>query len=72
MHPESVKRREYAGIFLILLGLLMCAIGLLNAVSDWQVALGALGMIGAGAGALTAGTIILSTIPTLVHDPEEG
>ena len=69
MNPESVKRREYAGIFLILFGLLACAGGLLGLFQGWPVALATLAT---GAGALAAGTAILTTIPNLVQDPEEG
>ena len=69
MNPDSVKRREYAGILLILLGLLACACGLLGMVLDWPMAVGTLGT---GAGALTIGTATLTTIPNLVQDIKEG
>ena len=67
MNPEYVKRREYAGIFLILFGLLACAGGLLGMFQSWPVALA---MLATGACALAAGTAILTTIPNVVQDAE--
>ena len=69
MNPESVKRREYAGISLIVFGLLASAGGLLGVFQSWPVALA---VLATGAGALAAGTAILTTIPNLVQDTEEG
>lgn len=69
MDPEVVKRREYAGITLILLGLVACAGSLLGMTLAWPVALGGLAV---GAIILAAGTAVLTTIPNLVQDTEEG
>ena len=68
MNPESVKRREYTGLVLIAGGLALCAYGLLSLVADWQPAVGA---IVAGATAAAGGTMVLTSIPSLIDEFEE-
>lgn len=68
MNPEAVKRREYIGIACFLGGVFLCIVGIAGFFLHWTAAL-TIVIFGIATGG--GGIATLSSIPDLIHTPDE-
>ena len=65
INPEDVKRREYAGLTSLIVGLLFAITGLIGLLYSMPLGLVVLGL---GIGLTATGIFVLTKIPDLVSD----
>ncbi len=68
MSPSQVKKREHTGIISLIIGIFLVAVGAVGLLFTWQLALLLLGL---GIIGVVAGSVMLASIPDLVHTPDE-
>ena len=65
INPEDVKRREYAGLIFLVVGLLFATTGLVGLLYSMPLGLVLLGL---GIGLTATGIFVLTKIPDLVSE----
>ena len=68
MNPETVKHREYTGVALITLGVVLGLAALVGLFMQWPAALSSLIV---GVTAVGSGIAVLASIPDLIDSADE-